>query len=190
LPFRIEHKAHRAPGAEAGDCYIQRAAYWSKGDYGFLLSNGGRVYGVRGKDKRFRDRGGRITHPLLRLLDNLLDGGDDFPADLRWQRGGILSVKEYLRVQGSAEGFYGWALLRPGDSKPLGEHLARFNNGWMPLDDLDDFRQRCQRPPLHHGKLVRFFEKYAPKGIAHVHRQMGQNKLRLNYGGRPKKHAH
>jgi hypothetical protein len=190
LPFNIEHKAHKPLLSDAGDCYIRRAAYWSKGDWAFLLRNGGRVYGVRGKDKRFKNKDGRITHPLLRLLDSILDGSDDFPADLRWERGGILSVKEYLRVMSSEEGFLDWACLRPGDNKPLHSFSARFNNVWMPLADVDDFLRRVKRRPVHHGKPTTFFERYAPNGVAHVHRHMLRNMLRLNYGLRSKIPTH
>jgi hypothetical protein len=117
---------------------------------------------------------------MFALLDAILAGKDDFPADLTYTRGGILKVATYLLAQASASGFARLKNLRPGDSIPEAEYLARFNNLHMPLTDRADFQSRLRKRE-HRGHPIQWFERYAPLGIAAVHAHMLANQLREAY---------
>jgi hypothetical protein len=168
FPFQLAHKLDNA---------FRRAAYWSKGDYALLRVDGTIEYKIRGKS---RNRRGTKPHPMFALLDAILAGLDDFPADLTYTRGGILKVATYLLAQASASGFARLKKLRPGDSIPEAEYHARFNNLHMPLTDRADFQGR-QRKRDHRGQPVQWFERYGPLGIAAVHANMLANRLREAY---------
>jgi hypothetical protein len=178
FPFELEHKYA-----------FVRAAYWNKADQALLLQEGEPPkYRLRGKNKKKKD------HPHFALLDNILDGKDIFPADLSYQRGGLLKVASYRRAQDSATGYANIRDLRPGDDKPKTEHVARYNNTHFPLADAADFHHRADRRPLHHGHPVEFFERYRQQGIAAVHAAMKTDKLRpsvlrLNRPTTPPRHG-
>lgn len=161
FPFRAEHKTA-----------ISKGAYWSKGDYGFLLPSGALVYAVRGKDKRQKTR----QHPTFELLDRILGGQDTFPGDLVYTHKSIMKIGKYQTVQ-SCRGYENLKGLRPGDDY-LEERVARYNNTYFPLADEQDYLRRRNRRKIHRGRPVQWFEKYGLRGIDHVHRQMVRNTLR------------
>jgi hypothetical protein len=76
---------------------IRAGAYWNKGDYAFRLPDGKTIYAVRGKDRRGKDKDGQ-KHTTFDLLDNILDGRDDFPQRLHFGK----------RVDSHAEGRAGF----------------------------------------------------------------------------------
>jgi hypothetical protein len=163
--FTLSHKAENS---------FLAAAYWSKGDYA-LRTPAGTTYAVRGKDKN--KRGERVAHPTFVLLDNLLAGSDDFPADLAYTRRGIMKVGLYLQAQASKGGFGDLKHLRPGDGLPEREYPARYNNTHCPLADAKTYLRRRDRKKVHRDEEVPFCERYGPLGTARVLRQMLEDKL-------------
>jgi hypothetical protein len=163
LPFRLEHK-----------CKFLRAAYWSKADNALLLEDGKREYKLRGKERNRRDD--RKLHPTYDFLDAILDGKDDFPADLTYTKGGILKVGRYLQALNS-NGYENLKGLRPGDSLPDEVHTARYSDNHMPVDDEAGYRRRKNRKKAHRGKPVPWFERYGPQGIAEFLRKVGNGGL-------------
>lgn len=163
--FRIEHKVENT---------FRRAAYWSKADYALERLDGKIVYAVRGKDKNKRTD--RKLHPTFTLLDAILVGADTFPADLEYTRGGILKVGKYQVVQ-SCNGYEDWKNLRPGDSLPNETYTARYNNTHFPMMDADEYHRRRYRKKYHRGNDVRWFEKFATRGISGVHEGMIRDRL-------------
>src|SRR5262249_37091813 len=143
------------------------AAYWSKGDYAIHKITGETDYAIRGKSRSRRTDA--KPHPTFFLFDSILNGSDTFPPDLHYCMGGILQVGMYNQIQASVNGYVGLNHLRPGDKLPDSEHTAHFNNHHFPTPDQETFLRRRNRKKAHRGKPVRWFEKYAPKGIKHVH---------------------
>jgi hypothetical protein len=161
FPFTLAHKLENT---------FVRAAYFSKADYGLLKPDGTRVYVLRGKHRSKR-------HPSHAIMDAVLDGRDDFPADVTYPRGGILKVGEYRVIQSSANGYGGLKDLRPGDSKPEQRYPARYNNTHMPLPDEATYLRRRSRRKKHRGRDLQWFERYGRHGIARVHQQMMADEL-------------
>jgi hypothetical protein len=149
-------------------------AYWSKGDYA-LLTEAGTVYAIRGRSRSRRSD--RKPHPTFALLDAILAGKDDFPADLTYRRGGILKVGLYWLIQASEGGYAGLKDLRSGDNLPESEYVAQYNNVYFPLANEATYLRRRNRKKLHRGRPVTWFERYRAGGIARVHRHMSQDKL-------------
>jgi hypothetical protein len=164
--FEVEHKTT-----------FERAAFWGKADYAFLFPDGSIRYAVRGKDKRQRDG----QHPTFALLDNILEGDDAFPTDLSFSHRSILKISKYQVVQ-SSRGYESLKNHRPGDDYRE-DRVARYNNTFHPLSDLDDYLSRKCRKKVNRGQIVRWFEKFASDGIEEVHRRMAGNRLS---GGAPR----
>jgi hypothetical protein len=171
MPFRLEHKAT-----------FHRAAYWSKGDTMMLLTadngwglpDGHRLPKLRGKERVKRD--GVKEHPTFALMNAILDDSDEFPAGRRYTKGGILKIGRYLLAQ-ETNGYQDLKHLRPGDTLPDKEFVARYNNAHFPVDDEAEFLRRANRRPVDHGRPVEWFERYAPMGIAAVLRHMAGGRL-------------
>jgi hypothetical protein len=166
FPFRLEHKT---------DNTFTAAAYWSKGDHALRRRDGKIHTALRGKDKRLRTD--RKNHPTFDLLGNILDGRYDFPTDLSYPRGGRLTVGKWLQAQRS-KGYPTLKGLRPGDDIPPETYTARYNNTHAPLADVAVYRRRRDRKKNVRGRPVRWFERFAPEGIAAVHRKMCADELR------------
>jgi hypothetical protein len=162
--FRLEHKNT-----------ARRAAFWSKADSA-LATPGKPRYSLRGKERN--NEGDRQPHPTYRLLDNVLAGSDDFPADLTYTSHGILKVGKWRQAQASEHGYQDIKGLRPGDNLPEKVHVARYNNTHFPVKDEGDYRRRRNRKRVHRCKPVAWFEKFGPLGIDRVVRQMAKNRLR------------
>jgi hypothetical protein len=162
--FRVEHKL---------DHTFSGAAYWNKGDYA-LATLTGREYALRGKDRAKRDA--KKRHPTFLLLDNILDGSDIFPTDLNYTKGGILKVGKWLIAQQS-NGYEQLKNLRPGANQPESEYTARYNNTHFPADDVRQHDRRRNRKKVHRGKSVAWFERFAKRGIAGLHRAMARASL-------------
>jgi hypothetical protein len=169
FPFDLAHKAEHT---------FVAAAYLSKADNAMRTAAAATpIYKLRGKNRASK-HGDRKRHPTFDLLDAILRGSDEFPADLSYEVGGILRIPKYLQAQESAGGYVGLKGLRPGDSLPLAEYLARFNNTHMPTADAATWRKRRNRKKVHRRKPVAWFERYGPQGIARVHRKMMTDDLR------------
>jgi hypothetical protein len=165
FPFKLEHKMANS---------FTRAAYWSKGDYALRTPKEDK-FALRGKDRPKKD----TAHPSYRLLVNILDGKDEFPADLSYTRGGILKIGKWRIVQQSGGPAYrGMKRLRPGDNLPTTRHEARYNNVHFPLKDERDYLSRRNRKKTHRGRPVQWFERHGRKGVSAVLRGMGLNTLR------------
>jgi hypothetical protein len=167
FPFKLEHKLANS---------FTRAAYWSKGDYALRPVTGGKlVFALRGKDRP----NSKDAHPTFKLLENVLDGKDEFPADLSYSRGGILKIGKWKIVQQCGGPTYrGMKRLRPGDNLPTTQHEARYNNVHFPLRDEKDYLSRRNRKKAHRGRPVQWFERHGRKGVSAVLRGMRQNTLR------------
>jgi hypothetical protein len=164
LPFKVEHKAENT---------FTKAAYLSKGDYGLRTPKGDKI-ALRGKDRPSK----RSTHPTFKVLGNLLNGEDAFPADLSYKRGGILRVGKWKVIQQSGGPEYAKQKhLRPGDGLPEREYQARYNNHHFPLAFEQDYVSRRNRRQSRGGRRVQWFEKHAHQGIRGVIRQMAKNNL-------------
>ncbi|MBI1913224.1 MAG: hypothetical protein HYS12_00445 [Planctomycetes bacterium] len=167
LPFSFT-LAHKAGNS------FRKSAYWSKGDYA-LATEAGTVFAIRGKSRS------RLTdskpHPTFTLLNNILDGSNDFPQDLTYRRGGILKVGLYLLIQASETGYAGLKHLRPGDNLPDQEYPARYNNTHLPLAAEATYLRRRNRKKVHRGRPVEWFERYRAGGISRVHTFMVKDKL-------------
>jgi hypothetical protein len=169
FPFTLEHKPEH--------CF-RAAAYWSKGDYALDTGGPEPVWRLRGKSRNDKKKD-RTPHPSYTLLGNALAGGDAFPEDLGYTKGGILKVKRYLQCQ-NGNGYQDLRDLRPGDNLPVKEYVARFNNCHMPVDDEVTFRRRRDRKKVSRGEAVRWFERYAAEGIAAVHAHLWTDNLQGN----------
>jgi hypothetical protein len=174
FPFtKVEHKQENT---------FQVAAYWGKGDYalvraGFQKDEDDPIrYAIRGKEHT-KQEDIRKQHPTFRLLNNILAGGDAFPDDLTYSKTGLVSVNEWRQYQ-STNVAPELKALRPGDSKPVTEHEARYNNTHLPVDDLRQYQRRRGRKRVHRGKPVALFERFGKHGIRAVHNAMWQDKLR------------
>jgi hypothetical protein len=161
------------------------AAWWNKGDYALrravpLKDEDGVVpvkYAVRGKDKPTKE--GIKPHPTYALFDAILDGRDDFPRDLTYTKGGLVTINEYRQYQRqnrTAE----WKALRPGDPKPMPVQTAVYNNKHMPAADLKAHRRRskARNRRTKDGRPMPLFEKYGAAGIQLVHERMRRDDLR------------
>jgi hypothetical protein len=164
LPFRLEHKPEHT---------FLAAGYWGKGDYALLLPGGRRVYRCRGKSA---PREGETVHPRVRLFDAILDGSDDYPAELSYRKGGILKVASYLKAQQSG-GFEWLKGLRPGDTVPPREHHAQENNLHMPLADAAVWKKRASRRQFRRGRRQEWFEVWRSRGIRAVLNAMKADRL-------------
>jgi hypothetical protein len=163
FPFGIEHKTT-----------MERAAYWSRGDYALLMADGSITYALRGKDKS--KRCDAKPHPTFGLLKNILDHSNRFPDDLRYTKGAILKIGKYRAVQAS-NGYGDLKNLRPGDDYSS-EFVARYNNQFFPIGDEKDFLSRKQRKRTVKGRDVEWFERHRDKGISAVHQAMSRNQMR------------
>jgi hypothetical protein len=163
FPFGIEHKTT-----------MERAAYWSRGDYALLMADGSITYALRGKDKS--KRSDAKPHPTFGLLRNILDQSNQFPDDLKYTKGAILKIGKYRAVQAS-NGYGDLKNLRPGDDYSS-QFVARYNNQFFPIEDEKDFLSRKQRKRTVKGRDVEWFERHRGKGIGAVHQAMCSNQMR------------
>jgi hypothetical protein len=168
-PYELELKFH----LEHKDSFV-RSAYWAKGDYAFLRADGTRKVRCRGKKSKLRE--GETIHPRIQVLNNILDGSDTYPTDLRFRKGGLLTVNEYTQMLQSRG--YDWLRgLRPRDAKPPREHTAMENNQHMPLMTYDDWKKRTNRHVRRNGNPVEWFEAWRHLGIRSVSDAMAADKL-------------
>jgi hypothetical protein len=168
------------------------AGYWAKGDYALrravpLLDKKGneqpKRYAVRGKDRTKRKDYVK-PHPTFQVLDNILDGKDEFPSDLTYTKTGLVTVNEYHQYQRTNRSPE-WKALRPGDRKPVVELTASYNNTHMPIANIREYNRRAhERKKVRDGKPVPLFERFAPGGIKLLHNHMVKDKLRTKYGER------
>jgi hypothetical protein len=171
FPFKLRHKTENTFWA---------AAYLNKGDYALRTIERGYVFKLRGKERGLKESAD-LPHPHFALFRAILDGSDEFPADLRYTRGGILRVGTYRKAQDSKSGYQRLKGLRPGDDIPPSTHRARYNNLHMPILDHLDYLNRLKRKKVRSGQLIEWFERYRREGILAVHKAMLNNKL-----GKPK----
>lgn len=162
FPFNLLHK-----------CLVERGAYWSKADYAFIRQGESEpTYKLRGKARR-KDC---VPHPFYEMFQNILDGIDELPADLEYDKSSLLKIGKYNIIQAS-HGYKKLKHIRPGDECVF-HHAARFNNVWMPLTDEKDYQARKNRKQRHRGQAVEWFERYRHDGIHATHRHMVENDLR------------
>jgi hypothetical protein len=133
---------------------------------GFMATgNPGRVYGARGA----LSLGGTLKPPLAAMPE---PGRPILPAGRHLLKSGIVTVNEW-RLYQSANVDQEKKDLRPGDSRPVTQHPARYNNTHIPIADIKEYqRRRNRRPPRP------LFERYGKRGIKAVHTAMQQDKLR------------
>jgi len=181
LPFSIEHKPENT---------FVRAAYWSKGNYGLLraLEPGTNTdptknldsvkYAVRGT-KNYKE-GGLRKSPTYQLLDNILNGSDEFPEDMAYDHFYLLKLKMWNVYQAS-NGVLDNKHYRPGDGVTQ-ERIAHYNNTHMPVDNPQEYLTKVKRVTSRTRNLetinVELFEKFGELGISGVHDMMMRNLLR------------
>jgi hypothetical protein len=151
-------------------------AYTSKADNALRLNDGTTEYKIRGKERKVKE--GRKLHPTYLLLDNIIDGKDDFPQDLTYTKGGIQTINQYLQAANSTHAYKKFKDLRPGDNIPETLQIAKYNNLHMPIQSEKEFTTRKNRKTVDHNKKTLLFEKYSPEGWHVVHQQMLNNDLK------------
>lgn len=68
-------------------------------------------------------------------------------------------------------------LLRPGDSIPVKEQVATYNNTFHPIPDERTYLKRKTRKRTRGGRRVELFEKHRAGGISKVHIRMRSDRL-------------
>ena len=179
LPFNIEHK-------EGNTFY--RAAYWSKAHYAFDTIWGKRTYKIRGARlyKRDNEQGpcGMTlkSHPTYELLDNILDGVDDFPEDLTYHHFYLLKIGAWRTYNTGKSRAADHPLegKEPGDGV-VSERTARYNNTAMGTSKHKVYQKRSGRrtSKVVDGQTfnIELFERYRHQGIAKVHAMMMVDRL-------------
>lgn len=158
LPFKIEHKKENT---------FTRAAYWGKADYALQTPDGQLYFKIRGA-KNYTD--GKRRSPKYPLLENILNGSEEFPSELVYNHSYLLKVRKWNEAQKS-KGYEVLKDKRPGD-EVIEERTARFNNNHFPCDTVKEFDRRNDRKTKVKGLPVKWFEKLADKGIKAVHKAM------------------
>ena len=154
--FDVEHKT---------DNFALRVAYWSKADYAFVNYKGVRNYKIRGAKEHQNPE--LRPHPKYELLDNILNGIDEFPSVLAYDFSAIMKIGKYKEVQKSS-GYLNLKDVKTGE-KYKEERHAKFNNLHLFMEDLETYTklkkysERKNRPQ---------FERYRDRGIAYLHRKM------------------
>jgi hypothetical protein len=163
LPFSIEHKEEHT---------FTIAAYLSKGHYHLKY----RVPDKDGTTEKVALRGARkiagsLIHPTYAILQNIIDGVDDYPPVLEYQHRHLLSIAEWRLSDATKRAHH-----RPGD-EVIQNRVARYNNLHCFLSEPDDFKRRSQRRTFHRGVAMQFFERHSHLGIDAVIDLMNADKL-------------
>ncbi|MBW4444400.1 MAG: hypothetical protein KME10_24905 [Plectolyngbya sp. WJT66-NPBG17] len=170
FPFAIEHKVQNIATA---------MAYLKKGDYGFRTVASGDVFRSRG-NKDFRQAKGPNaelkSHPTYQWLTNILDGSDEVPESMDYNKKYLLSIGVYTRASTSKNGFKHLLECHPGD-EIIETQLARFNNTHIQILNLEQYKTRNNRKTANHGKPTEFFERFRNRGTTAVVRAMNADFL-------------
>lgn len=167
LPFNIEHK---------GENTFVKAAYWNKAHYAFELAS---PEANKGKERTYKIRGAKEykddlkRHPMFELLDNILDGSDDFPQDLEYDHFYLQSLSKWgIQDKALARRDSSEEAVRPGESI-IERRTAAFNNVHIPVDTVAEYEKRSgrKRERWEKGQKVRIelFERFRHLGIKRVH---------------------
>lgn len=173
FPFQIEHKDENS---------FTVAAYMCKGHYALkrLQSDktGERIlYKVRGS-KRYNAESGLREDPMFELLENIIEGSNNFPAEKVYDHKHLLSIGEYIQTQLYSNGFEAYQGKRPGD-EVIQARVKRINNTHCPVDTVAEFKRRSERKTHHRGQDMEFFEKIgSEEGTEKMVRRMNDDNLK------------
>ena len=156
-----------------------KTAWYGKGDYAFKLAKtpkkekpniiNGILFKIRGANTKPEK-----LHPKYELLTNIINGSDEFPEQLEYEKSTVMRVNKWLTVQNS-RGYQDLKDVKLGQNYTV-KNTAKFNNEHFRVDNVPELKKRKKRFTW----AEKLFERYAPSGIKAVFRAMAEDKLRKN----------